>query len=193
MKLISSIIFLIIGQICSAQHQIDTTILKQILDSIKTENYRLKKYNKRLVYENSLLLKSNSIDTTYFKTDSTIISYLTKEGTLLKRIIKMYRNPDCQSYEIEEFFNDKGFSEYLEYWSCDCRTQKDVGEDEIIFQKLLSHQERLVYDSIGRLTARVFIYSSSTMPGPRRYDYQYDSNGKATIQMRRISENEFWD
>lgn len=192
MKFISSIIFIIIGQICSAQHQIDTTISKQILDTLKTENYRIKKYNKRLVYENRLLLKGSSVDTTYFKTDSTIISYLTKEGILIKRIIKTYRRPNCKSYETEELFNDKGLLEYLEFWTCDCRTQKDVAENEIVFQKLLSRQERFIYDSIGRVTSRIFIYSSH-MPGPRRYDYQYDSKGKATIQMRRISENEFWD
>ena len=170
----------------------DTTISKQILDSIKTENYRIKKANKRLAYENRLLLNLKSVDTISAANDSVIIRYLTKEGTLLKRIVKTYRSPNCQSYEAEEFFNDKGLLEYLKFWTCDCRTQKDAAEDEIVFQKLLSHQERIIYDSIGRVTARIFIYSSH-MPGPRRYEYHYDSNNKVTTQMKRISENEFWD
>ena len=170
----------------------DTTISKQILDSIKTENYRIKKANKRLVYENRLLLNLKSIDSTSSTSDSIIIRYLTKEGILLKRIIKTYRSPNCQSYEAEEFFNDKGLLEYLEFWTCDCRTQKDVAEDEIVFQKLLSRQERFIYDSIGRVSVRIFIYSSH-MPGPRRHEYYYDSNNKVTTQVKRISENEFWD
>lgn len=115
MKHILSIIFLIICQTCYGQHQNDTTISKQVLDSIKTENYRLRGYNKQLVYENRLLLETDSIDTAYFKSDSTVISYLIKEGALLKRIMKEYRNPNCQSYEIEEFFNNKGLIEYLEF------------------------------------------------------------------------------
>jgi hypothetical protein len=170
----------------------DTTISKQILDSLKTESYRLKKTNKRILYENRLIQSLKSIDTTRPSNDSLVISYLTKEGTLLKRIIKIYHNPNCQLYEAEEFFNDKGLLEYLEFWTCDCRTQKDVAEDEIVIKKLLSRQERFVYDSIGRISARIFIYSSR-MPGPRRYEYHYDSNDKVTTQIKRISENEFWD
>jgi len=170
----------------------DTTISKQILDSLKTENYRLKKDNKRLVYENRLLLKGNSIDTTYPKKDSTVISYFTKEKTLLKRIIKKYRSPDCEAFEIEEFFNDQELPEYIEYWTCDCRKKNEVAKDEIVFEKLLSRYERFVYDSMGRVVTRIFIYSGS-MPGPRRFEYKYDIDGKATTQMKRISENQFWD
>lgn len=193
MKLIISFMFLIIGQLCSAQSGTDTTISKKLLDSYKTENYKLKKANKRIIYQNRLLSNLKSIDTTQHTSDSIVITFIANEGLTLKRIIKNFRSPNCQSYETEEFFNDKGYLEYLEFWTCDCRSQKDVGEDEIIFQKLLFRQERFIYDSFGRLTAKVFIYSSSTMPSPRRYEYQYDTTGKATIQMRKISENEFWD
>lgn len=192
MKLISSIIFSIIGQISVAQQQMDTTISKQILESIKTENYNLKKSNKRIVYQNRLLSDLKSIDTIHATNDSIVISYLTKERLLLKRIIKKYRSPNCQAYETEEFFNDKGLPEYLEYWTFDCRSQKDVAEDEKIFPKLIYSYERIVYDSIGRVIARVFIYSSQ-MPGPRRYEYHYAPNGKVSTQMKRIPENEFWD
>ena len=177
---------------CPAQNPMDTIIFKQKLDSIKTVNYRLKKANKRMVYENRLLRNLKSKDSIQPSNDSVIISYLTEDRTLLKRIIKTYRNPNCQSYEAEEFFNDKGLLEYLEFWTCDCRTQKDVDKDVIVFKQLLSRQERFVYDSIGRVSARILIYSSH-MPGPRRFDYHYDSSGKVTTQMKRISENEFWD
>jgi hypothetical protein len=111
---------------------------------------------------------------------------------LLKRIIKTYYRPDCQASESEEFFNDRGLPEYLEYWSCDCRSQEEVADDEKVFAKVLARYERFVYDDLGRITARVFIYSSR-MPGPRRHEYQYDDDGKVTIRIKRILDNEFWD
>ena len=191
-KLLASILFIFIGLLCSAQHRMDTTIAKQIPDSIKTENYRLKKANKSIAYQNRLRLYLNAIDTIQPSTDSVVINYLTKRGTLLKRVTKTYRNPNCQSYEVEELFNDRGLVEYLEFWTCDCRTQKDVAEDEIIFLKILSRQERFVYDSMGRVSTRICIYASH-IPEPRRYDYHYDTNNKVTTRMKPISENEFWD
>jgi len=186
------ILFMIVGQACVAQQHMDTTISRHIFDSIKTENFKLKYVNKRLEYRNRFLTKLETIDTLQVRNDSIVIRYMTKEKTLLKRIIKTYYRPDCQESESEEFFNDRGLPEYLEYWSCDCRSQEDVADDEKVFTKVLARYEQFVYDDHGRVIARVFIYSSR-MPGPRRLEYQYDEDGKVTSRIKRISDNEFWD
>ena len=171
------------------QKGMDTTISKLSLDSIKTESNRLKLYNKKLFYKNRLLLSLTSVDTTYPKQDSIVISYKLHD-TLLQRIIKEYKSPDCQSYETIEYFNEKGFPEFVEYWTCDCRTQKDVADDEIIFEKILLHYERFLYDKNGRILLRTFWYSSI---GARKIEYSYSKNGQVSTKVTKILENEFWN
>lgn len=184
------ILLIILPFFSIGQNSGDTSISTHQFDSLKTEINRLKLYNKRLIYRNRILANLKSIDTSYISTDSIVISYLSKETMLLQRIVKIYGTPNCQAYENTEFYNDKGLVEYIEYWTCDCRTQKDVSDDEIIFERILLHFERFQYDNKGRISTRVFWYSSI---GTRKVDYSYDENGQLTTRTTKILDDDFWN
>jgi len=185
------VVFLATLPFCSiGQAGRDTSILKHQFDSLKTEINRLKLYNKKLTYQNRILAYLKSIDTSFISKDSIVISYLSKDTMLLQRIVKKYKTSNCQAYENVEYFNDKGLPEYVEYWTCDCRTQKDVSYDEIIFEKILLHFERFQYDKKGRISTRIFWYSSI---GTRKVDYSYDENGQLTTKTTKILGDDFWN
>ena len=191
MKPVFIFILLSIGYISLAQQQADTTINKKTADSLKTVKYRLKDANQKFAYKRRVLSELQHIDTLYPESNSVVFNYIAKNDLLLQKTILKFARKDCISSELIEYFNKKGLLEYFEQWNYDCRTEEEGNPGNDPFERFLYHFERFEYDSLNRVTLRVFYYP--TIPYSRQMKYSYDSKGNQQAQIRVIAENEFWD
>jgi hypothetical protein len=185
------IILLSIGYISFAQQPEDTTIQKKTADSLKTVKYRLKDANQKFLYRKRVLSELRDIDTLRTDINSVVFNYISKDDQLLQKTILKFARMDCISSELIEYFNKKGLLEYFEQWNYDCRTEEEISPGDKPFERLLYHFERFEYDSLNRVTLRVFYYP--TIPYSRQIKYSYDSKGNQQAQIKVIAENEFWD
>ena len=184
-------ILLSIGYISFAQQQEDTTIQKRTADSLKTVKYRLKDANQKFLYRKRVLSELRYIDTLRPETNSVVFNYISKNDQLLQKTILKFARKDCISSELIEYFDKKGLLEYFEQWNYDCRTEEEGNPGNDPFERFLYHFERFEYDSLNRVTLRVFYYP--TIPYSRQIKYSYDSKGNQQAQIKIIAENEFWD
>jgi hypothetical protein len=172
-----------------AQSGHDTTVRKVQLDSMQNLIFRFKDSARRLSYENWVFTMTKTIDTVFASKDSLSILYKSKSGKALKRVTQTFRQPDCLMYEATDFMNRSELPEFTILFERSCLTKEEVEEGNR-FDKLSYYYERKEYDSLQRLAVRVFWYPRMMVT---RFEYQYDKDGKQSVQRRRITEREFWN
>ena len=189
MRIFIVIAFILTSLQLFAQIGRDTTILKFQLDSMQNLIFQLKDSARRLSFENRVSTQTKSIDTVFAGKDSLSILFKSKSGKVLKRIVQIFRRPDCLMYETTDFMNRNELPEFTTLFERSCLT-KEEAEEGNLFDKLSYYYERKEYDSLNRIVVRVFWYPRM---GVTRFEYEYDNFGKQSVQRRRIIAREFWD
>jgi hypothetical protein len=171
--------------------QSDTIVKKRQIDSLESEIFRYKDSTRRLLYIVRTNAYTKKIDTLYHNADSSEVLYRSSSGKLIKRVFQRYRGHDCVNYEITQYMNDISKPEFVIYFDRPCFTKEEViNEEEMMFEKLSFYYERLMYDSVGRLSKRIFWYPKMSI---REFNYTYDSKGNERVANKSIDKRNFWD
>jgi hypothetical protein len=183
--------FLIFSTSTFAQAGNDTTVSKNLLDSLHYRISQLKDSTRRLFYYNHVLLNVFRVDTIKSRLDSTTVNFYSKSDKLLKRVVlEKFKRTDCISLEKAQYFNRQQQVEFVEYWEHTCLTDEEKTSKKL-FEKVHYTFERLEYDAAGRLSAMV--YCRPEMLGKfTRLEYAYDEKGMRSI-VNRKRVREFWN
>lgn len=190
MKLYALLLILAFSEATFAQHSADTTITRSQLDSLETELYKLKDQCRRLEYQNNVYASLHAVDSLVYGKDSVIISYRAKDGKLLKRHKKEYREDSSVSYEKVEFCNSVGQTEFVEQWEHARSLDQEL---EQVFSWIIYSYERFEYDSIGRVITWIKFYPSISKSKARTFRFEYNAEGKRTFSRTFIAKERFWD
>ena len=190
MKFYISTILFLSALTMQGQNRSDTTIPKRMLDSLITAHNNLKGAYKKQGYFYRLQMADVKIDTTDYGQDSTtVMCFWAKGKKLLKRKIQ-YKSKGCVRRETEQIYNDRELLEYAETWQLSCGVPQNTDPDIKVFSGLQTELERFEYDSLGRVTLRVWWYY--TLGGARHYYYSYNDKKVQTVKFANLGQNEFW-
>lgn len=96
---------------------------------------------------------------------------------------------DCQQY-----FNEREKVVYIEYWENFCYDEIEKDDDIMRFDGKLAKEERIVYDTLGRITKRfTYEYQSFKEGLTLQINYAYNEKGEQTQKISKISRYDFWD
>ena len=137
------------------------------------------------------IMTFNSEIKTYGK-DSAAILFFTDNGRLLFKSVNKYDGQKYRRWERSEIYNSSGELVYFENWKWSCLDSNERTDPHILyFDAMLYEKGRFVYDSLGRLSERLFWHIS--IGGVRKYIYSYDRNNGQTYVLSKGDERLFWE
>jgi hypothetical protein len=127
-----------------------------------------------------------------YDNDSTAIFFYNDSGRLMFRKVNRYDKQKCRWWDATEVYNPSDKLIYKEGWKWSCLKASEKADPEVkYFGALLYEKERFKYDSLGRLSERVWWYAP--ISGVRKYNYVYDNNNKQTYILTKCEEALFWE
>lgn len=118
--------------------------------------------------------------------DSHIISFISKKGNLLKKIVYNLNTSGCAYFVRYNYYNEQGRLSYIKKYKQICPRKKIVRNKEREFHRI--HYERFEYDAMGRLTLHIDTFADK----PYKVKYTYNLDGAVTRVASKISETDFW-
>ncbi len=180
--LILTISFSFVALFSDGQVKSDTTVTIKYVDSLKREIADLKQRSNFLFWSYQEKANVSKVDTVLIRPDSSIITFYSKDGNILKRQFNVLdKDNDIVQYTIY-YYNNKQQVSYIEDW----QTLKDE-----YFDGRLSSAERLEYDSLGRQILSVKYLDS--VRRTIRKTFHYDKSGAIETKTDIIKSYALWD
>ena len=180
--LIPTIFFFCVTLVSNGQAKNDTTVTTKYIDSLKREIADLKRRNNFLYWGYQEKAYVSKVDTSFIRSDSSVITFSLKDGNILKRQFSILdKNNDIVKYTVH-YYDNKQQVRYIEDWQI---LKNDY------FDGKLASAERLVYDSLGRQTLSVKYLQSARRT--IRTTTWYDQDGQKQTKTEIIKSDGLWD
>jgi hypothetical protein len=136
-------------------------------------------------YNVNLKKALKSTDTLTTK-DSLIISFISINGDLLKRIVYNLTALGCVDFVRFKYYNEKGQLAYIKKYKQTCPRNKTVSDKDSEFHRI--HYERFEYDAMGRLILHIDTFADR----PYKEEYIYNLDGTVKRVSKKIPGTDFW-
>lgn len=177
----------------------DTTVSKWTLDSLRFELWQKSRTINSMRWAYQMKVKASKSDTIFVRPDSMLVNFFSLDRKMISQhSINLWENPSskklCPTKTIQRYFNEQEKIVYIEYWDNFCYDESEKDDETIRIDGKLTKEERIVYDTLGRIKRRLtYEYQSFKEGLTIQIDYSYNDSGEETQKASKISRYNFWD
>lgn len=199
MKTLLFISSFLLGQGVLGQYSKDTTISKWTLDSLRFELWQKSRTINSMHWAYKMKVNASKPDTLFVRPDSMLLNFFSVDRKIISQhSINLWENPSskklCPTKTIKKYFNEQEKIIYIEYWDNFCYDEAEKEDETIRFDGKLAKEERIVYDTLGRIKKRLtYEYQSFKEGLTIQIEYSYNGKGEEIQKVSKINRYNFWD